>query len=146
MMPLQILANHLSAYITWIHFFLKICLHPFFLCYKIAWTGNTLDAGNDAPTNIFKQFGCIKYLCTVCNKLKLIILRWYKKSWKCDNTHFSKKNFLNFGFKLDADISIWMQSRYDKYEFSARLLTWFSKSSIMFVFIVNLLLISFSIM
>ena len=33
----------------------------------------------------------------------------------------NKKNYVNFGIKLDADISIWMQSRFEGFDFSATL-------------------------
>ena len=36
---------------------------------------------------------------------------------------FCNKNCVNFGIKLDADISIWMQSGFDGFDFSATLLT-----------------------
>ena len=35
---------------------------------------------------------------------------------------FCDKKCVNFGIKLDAEISIWMQSGYDGYDFSATLL------------------------
>ena len=34
---------------------------------------------------------------------------------------FCDKNCVKFCIKLDAEISIWMQSRYDEYDFSATL-------------------------
>ena len=45
----------------------------------------------------------------------------YKKGVKCDIAHFATKKCVNFGIKLDAEISIWMQSGYDGYDFSATL-------------------------
>ena len=39
---------------------------------------------------------------------------------------FCDKNCINFGIKLDAEISIWMQSRFDGFDFSATLDIWMS--------------------
>ena len=36
---------------------------------------------------------------------------------------FAKKNYNNFGFNLDAEMLIWMQSRFDGFDFFATLIT-----------------------
>ena len=45
----------------------------------------------------------------------------HKEGVKCDIAHFATKKYVYFGIKLDAEISIWMQSGYDGYDFSATL-------------------------
>ena len=41
---------------------------------------------------------------------------------------FCDKNCVNFGIKLDAEISIWMQSGFDGFDFSATLMTKFQQN------------------
>ena len=66
-------------------------------------TGNNLSASNTS----------IQYFCTVCNIFRVILKISYNKQQKCDNTYL-QQNCVNFGTHLDAEILIWMQSRYDR--------------------------------
>ena len=54
--------------------------------------------------------------------MKLVFYKqWYTKRCKIQQYPFCNKNCVNFGIKLDADISIWMQFRLDGFDFSATL-------------------------
>ena len=46
----------------------------------------------------------------------------YKKQTNLTKPILRQKNYVNFGIKLDAEISIWMQSRFDGFYFSATLI------------------------
>ena len=63
-----------------------------------------------AASNFFKHLQYI--LANTLNFYQKPNLRQYS---------FCNKNCVNFGIKLNADISIWMQSRFDGFDFSATL-------------------------
>ena len=46
---------------------------------------------------------------------------WYQKKANNSTIKCLQKKFVKFCLKLDAEISIWMSSRYDGYDFSATL-------------------------
>ena len=64
---------------------------------------------------------CIKPFCSVCNGF-WVIQKSQTKRCKMRQYPFCNKKIINFGSKLDAEISIWIQYRFDGLDLSATLL------------------------
>ena len=109
-----ILATYLPAYI----WFLTI----------IAVTENTLDAEINAPSNTGTILSdpnndeCHTFICMAASN-NFVQFELYFNLYIKSFTNFFRKKRKIFGIKLDAEISIWMQSGLDGFAFSATLLT-----------------------
>ena len=114
--------QHLSVSNTFIQFCCTYACIPFCFYITIVHTGNPLITGNNAASNACKFFWLHPILLYSLQQKLANILNVIQKAKKCNNTHLATKNYVNFVIKLDAEISIWMQSRFDGFYFSATLI------------------------